>query len=212
MARHHPMRRGEMAGISVRDRADEGNVPHRPGEMRQMFADFHAANIGRNRTKLTADFRRGFRFQIVQVDMARASPHEDLNHGGIVGGVLGSGTLGPAAEIVRHSKRAERQRADLQRGTAGDLPRDSPPDCFGDLMQSPRPPVPKMSGSAYSSLFHPAGRSQGVKGGFAGRVRRSLCISSMAVVCYAIVPPRTSRFHYAATGTQWGAKKASVVF
>ena len=109
-----------MAGIPMCDRADQGDVLHRLRQIGQMLADLQAWHAGRDRAKLAADFRRSVRFQIEQVDMARAATHKDLNHGRPwpVGWV--SGGMTAAAKVVRERKTPQRQRSNLQQCSAGD--------------------------------------------------------------------------------------------
>ena len=80
-----------MAGFAVGHRPHDRDSVERLRHERQVLADLHARQAGRDRPKLAADLGGGLGLQVERIDVTRPAPQKDVNHGHAARG-LGRGS------------------------------------------------------------------------------------------------------------------------
>ena len=74
-----PVHAAVVAAVAVMHAADERELIHAFGHLRQQFGDVNAGDVGLNRFELAADLGGRFGFRVPKVDVARCTAVEDQN-------------------------------------------------------------------------------------------------------------------------------------
>ncbi len=117
IAGKHPLRSHAVAGVGVVGGAQDRQLVHHLGLVRQVLADLNAGDVGADRLELAANLRRGTGLQVVGVQMAGPAGLPDQDDG--LAALGGSGSLAGAglqAKQARQRQTAEGQAAHLQQG------------------------------------------------------------------------------------------------
>ena len=116
VAGQHPLRAHAVAGVGVVRRADDGELVHDLGLLRQVLADLDAGHVGGDRLELAAELGRGVRLEIVHVDVAGPAglPDQDDRLA-----VRWRCPVRPEPEQARQRQAAEGERADLEEASGG---------------------------------------------------------------------------------------------